>query len=89
MSTTNLIPSNQTSVEITGTGFICFSILRYTNGQTSSISINGNKMLEATASSSGYGTCTGVLPVTNGDIITLAYNSDTPHYMYFIPGKWI
>lgn len=46
-------------------------------------------MMEATAGSGGYGICTGVLPVTNDDTITLAYNSDTQHYMYFIPGKWV
>ena len=88
-SNTNLIPNKETTVTIQDTGFICFSIIRYSNGNHSAVSINGKQMMESPAASSGYGTCTGVLPVTSGDIVTLEYNTDTPHYMYFIPGKWV
>lgn len=88
-SNTNLIPNKETTVTIQDTGFICFSIIRYSNGNNSAVSINGKQMMGSTAAASGYGTCTGVLPVTSGDIVTLEYNADTPHWLYFIPGKWV
>lgn len=88
-SNTNLIPNKETTVTIQDTGFICFSIIRYSNGNHSAVSINGKQMMESPAAASGYGTCTGVLPVTSGDIVTLEYNTDTPHWFYFIPGRWV
>ena len=88
-SDTDLMSGNKKSITITETGFVCFSFLRYGNGNESYMTINGKKVLSSIGATSGYGICTGVLPVSNGDILGLEYNTDTPHWMYFIPGKWV
>ena len=89
MSSTNLISGNQMTVTISDTGFICVGLITYGNNDECSLSINGNKMMSGTAGTSGYGQASGVLPITSGDVITLDYDTDVPHFMHFIPGKWV
>lgn len=88
-SSTNLVPADETSVTIQQTGFICFSFVRYSNNAEVYMTINGAKVMSGIAGAQGYGQISGIIPIVAGDIIEISYNTDTPHFMYFIPGKWV
>ena len=95
MSSTNLASQSDTFT-IADTGFMQFKLNAWSQSPVQlTLSINGKTIFDETfeprtSNSLCQGTISGVIPVTNGDVVSFSKSGSwNNHEAHFIPGKWV